>query len=442
MNQKTLKIIFLSYLLVVLAGAIALMLPFAHHGKLAFIDALFTATSATCVTGLVVKITPESFSIFGQAILVLLMQIGGVGYMSIVSLFYLFMRKSLNIHEKNLAKESLNYANHDIPIFLRKVFLFTFIIELAGTLVLALRFSTHMSIPQALWQGFFHSVAAFNNAGFSLFRDNLMGYQTDATILLTIGALIILGGLGYLVLVELHAKLMHQRFMLSAHTKITLVGTVLLLLLGMLLLGAIEWNNPSFFGHLSLEHRFLNSFFLSVNFRTSGFNSLDLSQLSDTSLFCSTIFMMIGGGAGSTAGGIKITTVAVLIIATLHTIKISNQPPHAFKRTISTEVIHRSSAIIFVASFIVITATVLLVQTQHSAFLPTLFEVVSAFCTVGVSVGNGDVLSLSQTFDLVGKSLVIALMLIGRMGIFAVGFLIVGKEKIKHVQYPEGRIIL
>lgn len=235
---------------------------------------------------------------------------------------------------------------------------------------------------------------------------------------------------------------MHQRFMLSAHTKITLVGTVLLLLLGMLLLGAIEWNNPNFFGHLSLEHRFLNSFFLSVNFRTSGFNSLDLSQLSDTSLFCSTIFMMIGGGAGSTAGGIKITTVAVLIIATLHTIKISNQPPHAFKRTISAEVIHRSSAIIFVASFIVILATVVLVQTQHSAFLPTLFEVVSAFCTVGVSVGNGDVLSLSQTFDLVGKSLVIALMLIGRMGIFAVGFLIVGKEKIKHVQYPEGRIIL
>ncbi len=443
MNQKTLKIIFLSYLLVVLAGAIILMLPFAHHGKLAFIDALFTATSATCVTGLVVKITPESYSIFGQAILVLLMQIGGVGYMSIVSLFYLFMRKSLNIHEKNVAKESLNYAtNHDIPIFLRKVFLFTFIIELAGTLILALRFSAHMSIPQALWQGFFHSVAAFNNAGFSLFRDNLMGYQTDATILLTIGTLVILGGLGYLVLVELHAKLMHQRFMLSAHTKITLVGTVLLVLSGMLLLGAIEWNNSGFFGHLSLEHRFLNSFFLSINFRTSGFNSLDLSQLSDTSLFCSTIFMMIGGGAGSTAGGIKITTVAVLIIATLHTIKISNQPPHAFKRTISSEVIHRSSAIIFVASFIVIAATVLLVQTQHSAFLPTLFEVVSAFCTVGVSVGNGDVLSLSQTFDLVGKSLIIALMLIGRMGIFAVGFLIVGKEKIKHVQYPEGRIIL
>ena len=419
------------------------MLPFAHVGKLAFIDAFFTATSATCVTGLIVKSTPEAFTFFGQCVILVLMQVGGVGYMSIVTLFFLFMKKNLNIHEKNMAKDSLNYAhNLDIQSFLKKVFLFTLIIESLGAFILAMRFSTHMPVNKAIWQGIFHSVAAFNNAGFSTFRDNLVGYQTDFTVLVTIAFLIILGGVGYLVLVELHAKATHKRFMLSAHTKITLVGTLILIVSGTLLFLAIEWDNKGIFGNMSLYHGVLNSFFLSVNFRTSGFNSLDLSNLSDASLFCSTIYMMIGGGAGSTAGGIKITTVAVLIIATIHTIKISNQAPHAFKRTITQEVINRSSAIILVASFIAITATLILVETQHTNFMKTLFEVVSAFCTVGVSVGNGDVLSLSDTFSTFGKSIIIALMLIGRMGIFAFGFLIIGREKIKHIQYPEGRILL
>ena len=443
MNQRTLRIILFSYLTVIFIGAILLMLPFAHLGNLNFIDALFTSTSATCVTGLIVKSTPEAFTFFGQCVILVLMQVGGVGYMSIVTLFFLFMKKNLTIHEKNMAKDSLNYAhNLDIQSFLKKVFLFTLIIESLGAFVLALRFATHMPLHQAIWQGIFHSIAAFNNAGFSTFRDNFVRYQTDFTVLVTLSFLIILGGIGYLVLVELHAKATHKRFMLSAHTKITLVGTLILIISGTLLFLAIEWDNKHVFAHMSLYHSVLNSFFLSVNFRTSGFNSLDLANLSDASLFCSTIYMMIGGGAGSTAGGIKITTVAVLIIATLHTIKISNQQPNAFKRTITQEVINRSSAIILVASFITIMATVILVETQHTNFMKTLFEVVSAFCTVGVSVGNGDVLSLSDTFSSFGKSIIIALMLIGRMGIFAFGFLIIGKEKIKYVQYPEGRILL
>ena len=443
MNQKTLKIIFLSYLMVVFVGAILLMIPISHVGTLHFIDALFTSTSATCVTGLIVKSTSEHFTFIGQLIILILMQVGGVGYMSIVTLFFLFAKKSLTIHEKNMAKDSLNYAhNLDIQTFLQKVFLFTFLIEAIGTTILTIRFSFDMSFKKALWQAIFHSVSAFNNAGFSLFTDSFVHYNNDITVLGSVSFLIILGGIGYLVLVELHAKAIHKRFMLSAHTKITLTGTVILLISGMILFLAIEWDNHGVFEPMSLYRKLLNSFFLSVNFRTSGFNSIDLSNLSDASLFCSTIYMMIGGGAGSTAGGIKVTTVAVLIIATLHTIKISNQPPHAFKRTISAEIINRSSAIILVASFITIMSTVLLVETQHSAFMKTLFEVVSAFCTVGVSVGNGDILSLSNTFNSFGKSIIIALMLIGRMGIFAVGFLIIGKEKIKHIQYPEGRIIL
>jgi trk system potassium uptake protein TrkH len=443
MNQKTLKIIFLSYLAVILVGAILLLMPLAHEGELSFIDALFTSTSATCVTGLIVKSTSEHFTFFGQFIILVLMQIGGVGYMSIVTLFFLFMRKSLNIHEKNMAKDSLNYAhNLDIQNFLRKVFLFTFVIESVGIAILTLEFSRHMPLRQALWEAIFHAVSAFNNAGFSLFTDSFVSYNHNIVVLGCVGTLIILGGIGYLVLVELHAKALHKRFMLSAHTKITLTGTAILLVSGIILFLAIEWDNEGIFAPMSLYHKILNSFFLSVNFRTSGFNSVDLANLSDSALFCSTVYMMIGGGAGSTAGGIKITTVAVLIIATIHTIKISNQPPHAFKRTITAEVINRSSAIILVASFLTIISTILLVETQHTNFMKTLFEVVSAFCTVGVSTGNGDILSLSEKFSTFGKSIIIALMLIGRMGIFAFGFLIIGKEKIKHIQYPEGRIIL
>ena len=379
MNQKTLKIIFLSYLVVVFVGAIILMLPFAHIGKLSFIDALFTSTSATCVTGLVVKVTPEDFTFFGQFVLMILMQVGGVGYMSIVTLFFLVMRKNLNIHEKNMAKDSLNYSsNLDVQDFLKKVFIFTLLIECVGIVILTLCFWKETTFLKALWHGIFHTIAAFNNAGFSTFSDNLVGYQHNFTILFTIATLIILGGLGYLVLVELHLKAMRKKFMLSAHTKITLLGTMILLFSGMALFLAIEWDTYGLFEPLSLFDKLLNSFFLSVNFRTSGFNSLDLSRLSDASLFCSTIYMMTGGGAGSTAGGIKITTVAVLIIATIHTMKISNQPPHAFKRTISAEIINRSSAIILVASLITITATVILVETQRTPFMKTLFEVVSA----------------------------------------------------------------
>ncbi|MDX1808033.1 MAG: TrkH family potassium uptake protein [Sulfurospirillaceae bacterium] len=443
MNQKTLKIIFLSYFVLILTGAIVLMLPFTHVGHLKFIDAIFTSTSAVCVTGLIVKSTSEYFNFFGQFVILVLIQIGGVGYMSLVTLFFLFTKKNLNIHEKNIAKDSLNYSsNSEIQSFIKKVFLFTFTIEAIGIFLLTLHFSARTPFLKAFWEAVFHTVSAFNNAGFSLFTDSFIGYNNDFSVIMIISLLVILGGIGYWVLVELHTKAVSKRYILSVHTKITLVGTAFLLISGTILFLAIEWDNAPVFGHMSLWQRVLNSFFLSVNFRTAGFNSLDLSTLSEPSLFCSTIYMMIGGGAGSTAGGIKITTVAVLMISTIHTIKLSNQKPNLFKRTISSEVIQRASAIIIVASSIVMSATIILTETQHTGFMKTLFEAISAFCTVGVSVGDGHILSFSSEFDSLGKALIILLMLIGRIGIFAFGFLIMGKEKIKHIQYPEGRILL
>ena len=210
----------------------------------------------------------------------------------------------------------------------------------------------------------------------------------------------------------------------------------------MILFLSIEWNNPKTLGEFSIYKKILNSFFLSVNLRTAGFNSIDLAGMKDSSLFFSTMFMMIGAGQGGTAGGMKITTVAVLIIMVFFVLNQSNQEPHIFKRTIEQKLINKATAIIMFSSFFVLFVTILLVETQDLPFIKILFEVVSAFCTVGLSVGDGGILSLSQKFDDFGKTLIIISMIAGRLGVFAFGLLLIGKAKIKHFKYPIGRIII
>ena len=210
----------------------------------------------------------------------------------------------------------------------------------------------------------------------------------------------------------------------------------------MFLFGTIEWNNPKNFGELSFYEKILNLFFLSVNFRTAGFNSIDLSTLKDSSLFFSTLFMMIGAGQGGTAGGMKITTIAVLIILVYFVLKQNNQQPHIFKRTIEQKLINKATAIIMFSSAFVLFITLLLVETQDLPFIKILFESVSAFNTVGVSTGDGGILSLSAKFDDFGKTLIIITMIAGRLGVFAFVLLLVGKEKTTHFKYPVGRIIV
>lgn len=268
-----------------------------------------------------------------------------------------------------------------------------------------------------------------------------MSYQSDTISILTIGFLVILGGLGYFVLIEIYEnKKFSKRF--TIHTRIMLYGTIILIFSGMVLFLSIEWNNPKTFGELPFYEKILNAFFLSVNFRTSGFNSIDIGALKDSSLFFSTLFMMTGAGQGSTAGGMKITTVAILIITVFFILKGSNQEPNIFKRTIEQKIINKALVIIIFSSFLVLFATLVLVETQNLPFIKILFEVVSAFGTVGVSTGNGDILSFSEQFDSFGKSIIIVLMIAGRLGVFAFGLILVGKAKTTHFKYPVGRIII
>jgi trk system potassium uptake protein len=441
MEYRYVKSVFLGYLVIVFLGAIVLSLPICHIGKLRFIDALFTATSATCVTGLIVVSTSENFTFFGEFIILFLIQIGGIGYMSLVIIFFLFIKQKLNIDEKRATKQLLDLPNLHVGAFVKKILIYVLLIELIGALILTVQFQEEFGFIDALWFGIFHSISAFNNAGFSLFTDCLIPYQHDTVTLFTLSFLVILGGAGYFVLIEIYEnKRFSKRF--TIHTRIMIYGTIILIISGMILFLSIEWNNPKTFGELSTYDKFLNAFFLSVNFRTSGFNSINLAYLKDSSLFFSTLFMMIGAGQGSTAGGMKITTVAILVITVIYILKESNQQPSIFKRTIEQKVINKALAIIISSSFFVLMATLILVETQDFPFLKILFEVVSAFGTVGISTGNGNILSLCEQFDDFGKSIIMILMIAGRLGVFAFGLILLGKAKTTHFKYPVGKIII
>lgn len=441
-HTREIKIILYSFIALTLIGSLILLLPFAHNGELSFIDALFTSTSAVCVTGLIVKDTPADFTSFGHIIILILIQIGGLGYMTAVTFLAVMRRQKIGYRDRLILQESLNHPGLGGLIrFLKIVFATIFIIEFVGMIVLTMRFWVDMPLERAAWYGIFHAVSAFNNAGFSLFSDNLMGYRNDLVINLTIPFLIIIGGLGYLVLLELYHYRYGQLLRLSTHTKIVLYMSAFLIILGMVLILSLEWNNPKSFGGMSGYEKVMAAWFASVNYRTAGFNSLDFSTLTDSNLFFGTIFMMIGGSPGGTAGGIKTTAVALALIGVWYTMR-GETNAHIFRRSISPYQINKSYAIIFVASIYVVLSTIILSEVERLPFMRILFETCSAFATVGVSTGNGGVLSYSALFSDWGKINIIILMLMGRVGVFAFTIVIVGKAVQSRIKYGEGKVIV
>lgn len=432
----------MSFVILIGVGALLLMLPFAHTGHLSLIDALFTATSAVCVTGLIVKDTPVDFTTFGHVIILSLIQIGGLGYMTAVTFMALMRRKKLGYRDRLILKESLNHPGMSgIFRFLKIVFASIIIIELSGAVILSLRFWADMPMGDALWFGLFHSVSAFNNAGFSLFSTNLMDYRSDFVINLTIPLLIILGGLGYLVLLELYNYRRKSLMHLSTHTKLVLWTSGILILGAMSIILSLEWNNPKSFGTMEPLEKITAAWFASVNYRTAGFNTIDFSTFTDSDLFFGTIFMIIGGSPGGTAGGIKTTAFALAIIGVWFTLR-GDSNPHIFRRSIMPYQINKAYAIIFVASFYVLLSTVILNETERLHFVRTLFETCSAFATVGVSTGNGGILSYSALFSDLGKLNIILLMLMGRIGVFAFTIVIVGKAVQSRIKYAEGKVVI
>ncbi len=386
--------------------------------------------------------TAMDFTLAGQIIILILIQIGGLGYMSIGLFIYILIRKKFGFNGKNLLKESLLYPSTEgISKFFKNVVLFVFLIELIGAILLTMRFMLEMNFAKALWFGVFHSISAFNNAGFSIFESGLTPYKHDLAINIIITSLIIIGGLGYFVLVELYFFQKKRIQNLSLHTKVVILATISLIVFSTLIIFLLEYSNPNSIGNFSIFDKILSSYFTAINYRTAGFNTLDMSALHDASLFFGSLFMVIGGAPGGTAGGMKITTLVVLLFYVYWSIR--NGRVRIFNQEISQETISRAF-IITVGSAVYIVIAVILISLLESKFnfIYILFEISSAFATVGISVGDGGTLSLCALFSDPSKIIIIIMMLSGRIGVYAFLLSIFKEDKSTHIKFPEGKIYL
>lgn len=438
------RISFLWYIGVITVGSVVLMYPGCLQSgaePIRWIDALFTATSATCVTGLVTRKMETEFSFLGQAVILALIQTGGIGILTFTTLVTLRVRKRAGLRERLILSETLGAReNNDLMSVLMSVIKMAFAIELVGFILLAVRNVFDMRWQKALWHAAFHSVSAFCNAGFSLFDDSLTRYRGDVYVNLVIGALIVTGGLGFPVLLDLKEVVRSSNGRrwdrLTLHSKLMLLGTAALLLFGLVLTLALEWDGV--LRDMGWGDRILASAFHSVTCRTAGFNTIDVGALTNATLFVSILLMMIGAGPCSTAGGFKVSTVTVMVLRAWATYR-GQEKINVFRRTIPNEAADKAIATAFLFAVIAAVAlTILLVAEQSnmphreagSLFIEAFFEVVSALGTVGLSTG------LTEKLTVAGKLIIIALMLVGRLGPISVFEALSRVERRVGVEHP------
>lgn len=428
-------------------GTILLMLPAASSGpSLDAVDALFTATSASCVTGLIVVDTGTAFTAFGQGVILTLIQIGGLGIMTLSTLFVMMAGRRPSLTGRLAVQDAYTHSQDRTPgDILRDVALFVALVEGIGVVVLFFGFLPHYPAGQALYTALFHSVSAFCNAGFSLFSDSLAGYREDWVINLTVCGLIVSGGLGFLVLSELNRRPLLRRrtwSRLSLHSKLVLSTTAILLMSGTLLILFLEWDNT--LADLSLPGRFLAALFQSTTLRTAGFNTLPIGEMANVTLFLFILFMFIGGGPGSCAGGVKITTMASLFVVGLSRFR-HHYRPQVFFRTIHESSIAKAMSVMLTGIFIIALGTGCLLITElgeiphpesRGKFLELLFEMVSAFGTVGLSTG------VTGELTVWGRLVITAAMFLGRLGPLVVALAVTRMDTPPRYHYATERIMI
>jgi trk system potassium uptake protein len=408
------SVLALAFLTAIAVGTLVLMLPSSAADGVgaSWRVALFTATSAVCVTGLVVVDTGTYWSPQGQWIVLALFQVGGFGIMTSATLLGLLVNRQLRLRSRLLLQaETHALALGDVKSVARLVLAVTLAMEAAVALLLALRFALGHGMPwaEALWHGLFHSVSAFNNAGFSTWEDSVSAFATDAWVLLPLAAAIMVGGLGFPVLHELWSGLRTRR-VLSIHAALTLWGTAGLVLGGAALLLLVEWNNDATLGALAPSHRLLAALFSSVSARTAGFNAIDIGALTVESLNLHYLLMFIGGGSAGTAGGVKVTTFFVLLLIVWS--EVRGHPDVEFKgRRISSPVQRQALAILVLSAGAIVLATLVLVPMTTLPYHKVLFEVISAFATVGLSTG------ITADLPPQGQLVLVVLMFTGRVGV-------------------------
>lgn len=402
-------------------GTALLMLPAASAAsRLSFIDALFTAVSASCVTGLVVVDTGSALSTFGQFVILGLIQVGGLGIMTISTLILLLGGQRTSLVGRVLIQDTFTGGGEkSVREIIKNVVQFTLVIEGVGALLIFLRFLPGRTVGEALYISVFHAVSAFCNAGFSLFTDSLVAYREDWVLNLVICFLIVCGGIGFIVLSELKRNFpFHRRSWsrLSLHSKLVLSVTGILLLVGSLAIIFMEWHNT--LAPLSFPGRFLAGFFQAVSARTAGFNTLPIHEMANETLFVLIILMFIGASPGSCGGGIKTSTFASLVVLGLSRLR-GQRRPQIFHRTISTASIGKAISVVLISTFVIVLANMVMLMVElgetphpesHGKFLELLFEVVSAFGTVGLSSG------VTAGLSMAGKLMLAVVMFVGRLG--------------------------
>lgn len=431
------QILALGFLVVILTGTVLLSLPIssADGNPCSLMDALFTATSATCVTGLIVVDTGTFFSLFGQLIIIILIQIGGLGLMTMSVLFALAVGKRIMLKERLIMQEALNQINIEGIVRVTKyLLLLTFLFEGLAALILGVHWIPDLGVKKAFYYGVFHSISAFCNAGFDLFSVSLVNYRGDLIVNLTITFLVIAGGIGATVLFELRSCLVNRHWRLSLHTKMVLTITTVLIVLGMVVIYLLEFHNPESLASLSFREKILTSYFQAVVPRTAGFNTLPIGELYKSTLFFMIIMMFIGASPGSTGGGIKTTTFGTMAALVISIIK-GKREVEIFNRTIPSDTISKALSIFLISLGAVVASTMVLLITENANSLEILFEVVSAFGTVGLSMG------LTPHLTTTGKLVIIFTMFLGRVGPLTLAFALTQRNKVRsQIKYPEEKI--
>lgn len=429
----------------IVIGTLLLMMPFATVSGTwnSFIVALFTSTSAVCVTGLAVVDTGSDFSFWGQLTILLLIQVGGLGYMMTTTFLLLLLGRKFDLRQKFAIQESF-----DRPFLqgssnlVRSIIATTMIFEITGIFLLLRTFVPEYGWSKGLWYATFHSISAWNNAGFSLFSDSLVGYRSSWAINLVIPALVIFGGIGYQVIIEMYLWLINkikrksERFCFSLNFKVVVSTTVLLLIVGTVAFFLTELHNPATLAPFSFEDKFLAAWFQSMSTRTAGFNSIDLGNMTTAGLFITMGFMFIGASPSGTGGGIKTTTFRIMYNSTKSVLQGKNEVI-LYQREVPSTLILKAVAVVFgtAASIVLVTILICSIDTEFN-FLPILFEVISAFATVGLSTG------ITSSFTIASKVVLVLAMYIGRVSILILIAAVIGDPRPSSLQYPEENLLV
>ncbi len=437
--SNPIRLIPVLFICAIVIGTLLLSLPFATSDgvRAPFLTALFASTSAVAVTGLIVVDTPTYWSFFGQLMILIMFQIGGFGIMTAATLFGLMAGRGFGLRQRMATQvERSRLETGDAAAVLKLVLKITIAMEAGVAAILAVRMMTLYGMPpgEAIWHGVFHSVSAFNNAGFSTHSDSVMGYQTDPVILVPIMLAVILTALGFPVMQDIRANRLRWRRW-SLHSKVTVGGTGALLLVGFFAMLAMEWQNPETLGPLGFGAKLLNAAFHSVMPRTAGFNSLDVGAFHDQTLMVNYILMFIGGGSAGTAGGIKVTTFFVLFAIVLSEI-LGRRDAGLFQRRFGRAVERQALTVTVLAASLIFAATIYIASITTLPLEDVLFETISAFSTVGLSTG------ITTDLPPGGQVVIAALMFVGRVGTITVATALALGGQERPYRYPEENLIV